>query len=524
MRKTILAMCALLTTLGAYAQKKVFKEVGEGISSQLKVIRQDNTLVGYLAFTELEKTNKDSFNYKITIMDENLNDIGTVNFKNKKLTLQSVAFEQDVICLAYIKSSTYNQEFKTKKEYKKVERTANDELYMQFLSLEGKIINTKDTRLIMQHSTVYVPAAGVGRAKLMSSQALKHGVQLSNIPQKGFACFYGDDEGKNLLIYNTAGEQTWKKKVTEDAEGYRMLVSNQDIFFLCKQYYTYEGSYKVFGFGTADSSVFPTRELKDKQGNPLKVLAFENDPVTGKLYISGNIITKKRMMKFRTAKHLSTGAYAGVFTMNVADAKTGEYKEMYTYWSDKSKANISRKGYFKNERCYTVLEESFRDYDGNTYFVGNSLYRKTNIGGIIASVITAPLIVPPIVILTFGGSERCKVKDPVVIKQDQNGNIAFEKYIPSVRNGFRPASQYYFLYDNNDFSVVNNTETKNNYIIVYEPKNIVIFDVKQNKPVRSIPRKDGNTYTAIYPAKEGHIMVSEFDLKEHSTSLSIEAL
>lgn len=518
MKKSVLAICALLTTLGAVAQKKVFKEVGAGISSQLKVIRQDNTLVGYLAFTELEKTNKDSFNYKITIMDENLNDIGTVNFKNKKLTLQSVAFEQDVICLAYIKSNMYRNEFKNKKEYKKTERVADDELYMQFLSLEGKIINTKDTRLAMSHSALYLPG------KVVSAQALKQGVQLCNIPQKGFACFYGDDNGKNLLVYNTAGEQTWSKKINEKAEGYRMLVSKQDVFFLAKELYTNEGSYKVFGYGTGDSSVFPTHMLKDNLDNPLKVLSFENDPVSGRPYLSGNIINKKRLTRFYTAKHLSTGAYAGLFTLDVANAKSGEYKEVYTYWCDRSKANISRKGYFKQERIYTVFEESFKDYEGNTYFTGNALTRKTNVGGIIASVITAPLIVPPIIILGFGGAQRCKLKDPVVIKQDKDGNIVFQNAIPSIKNRYHPAALHYVYYDNNDFSVVSNADKKSNYIIVYEPKNIVIFDVQENELLRTIPRKDGNTYTSIFPAKEGHIMVSEYNTKERSTSLSIEAL
>jgi hypothetical protein len=35
-------------------------------------------LVGYLAFTRLEQADADSFNYRITIIDENLHDIGAV--------------------------------------------------------------------------------------------------------------------------------------------------------------------------------------------------------------------------------------------------------------------------------------------------------------------------------------------------------------------------------------------------------------------------------------------------------------
>src|ERR1700739_4555158 len=99
----IASLCFFGTVL--HAQTKVFKEVGEDISTQIKAITQDNALVGYLAFTRLEKTDADSFNYRLTIMDENLNDIGTVNFRERNLELQAVSFEQDVLCLGYVESA-----------------------------------------------------------------------------------------------------------------------------------------------------------------------------------------------------------------------------------------------------------------------------------------------------------------------------------------------------------------------------------------------------------------------------------
>src|ERR1700761_9732519 len=78
----------LFAASNAEAQTKVFKEVAEGISSQFELIVQDDKLVGYLGFTQLEQASEDSFNYRISIMDENLNDIGTVNFREQKLSLR----------------------------------------------------------------------------------------------------------------------------------------------------------------------------------------------------------------------------------------------------------------------------------------------------------------------------------------------------------------------------------------------------------------------------------------------------
>ncbi|TWV98696.1 DUF6770 family protein [Chitinophaga pinensis] len=89
--KKITLLLLILSPLLLQAQTKVFKEVHEGISTEFKPIFQNGNLIGYLTFSELERANKDSFNYRIDIMDENLNDLGIVNFKEKKLDLQQVS-------------------------------------------------------------------------------------------------------------------------------------------------------------------------------------------------------------------------------------------------------------------------------------------------------------------------------------------------------------------------------------------------------------------------------------------------
>src|SRR5450432_2299884 len=100
MKKSLFALVLFpLTICTCQAQTKVFKEVGEDMSMQMSAILQDGSLVGYLAFTQLERASADSFNYKITIMDENLNDIGTINFREQKLILKAVCLEQDILCV-----------------------------------------------------------------------------------------------------------------------------------------------------------------------------------------------------------------------------------------------------------------------------------------------------------------------------------------------------------------------------------------------------------------------------------------
>ncbi len=52
----------------------------------------------------------------------------------------------------------------------------------------------------------------------------------------------------------------------------------------------------------------------------------------------------------------------------------------------------------------------------------------------------------------------------------------------------------------------------------------MIYNISQKKIARTVSHKDGQIRTNIYPAKEGYVMVSEYNKKEKYTRLSIEAL
>ena len=95
LKKLPVLIVSLFVVFSLHAQTKVFKEVGEDISTQIRPITQDNALVGYLAFTRLKQADADSFNYRVTIIDENLHDIGAINFRQENLLLDAVAFEQN---------------------------------------------------------------------------------------------------------------------------------------------------------------------------------------------------------------------------------------------------------------------------------------------------------------------------------------------------------------------------------------------------------------------------------------------
>ena len=74
------------------------------------------------------------------------------------------------------------------------------------------------------------------------------------------------------------------------------------------------------------------------------------------------------------------------------------------------------------------------------------------------------------------------------------------------------------------FYKVSNLNTKTDYVIVDDVKDIVIYNLTQKKVMRTISHKDGGSRINIYPAKEGHVMVAEYNKKEKYSRLSIESL
>jgi hypothetical protein len=522
MKKTSFLSIALFTCLNyLQAQTKVFKEVSDEISSEIKIIKQDNNLVGYLAFTRLEKASEDSFNYRISIMDENLNDIGAVNFREESLTLQDIAFEQDVLCIAYIKSNVIGNSY-NRKEYRGVKDNSRNYVMLQFLGLDGKIIKINSIK-----ANINLNASYDQTSKLAASGNLKYPLEIDNIPQIGFACFYGDENGTNLTAYNPAGNQLWQKKVAQEEQFFIMHTTPNDVYLLAKhkEDRAIEGGFELFGYSVKDGSPYERFNLQDRQGNDLKILAFDNDPATGKLFLSGNIIDQYKGNQTSTGSQLSHGPYTGVFTININGPKKTDFAQTYSYWGDGSQGKlISTKGRFSDNDSYALFNQSFRDYDGNTYFTGSALIKKPKWGAIVSSAVLAPLLFPSVFILGASGTTKCKLTDVVLVKQNPKGVLNLDKAVTVQNTGYYRGIVPLVLYNNRSFYRVLNSDTKTNYLVIDDSKDILIYNVNKKTVQRTIPHKDGLIKTNVYPAKEGHVLISEYNKKEKYTRFSIEAL
>lgn len=521
MKQVFIACTLLLSVISSTrAQTRVFKEVGNEISSSIRAITQDDALVGYLVFTELERASKDSFNYKLTIMDENLNDIGMVNFREMKLDLKSVAFEQDVLCLAYLKSNLLGYTYNHRRDKKAAIKSGYLAVYTQFIDLTGKMLKTNTIKVNTNLSGNFDNmSTNIGRG------GMKESLRVSNVNGKGFACFFGDDRGKFLYAYDKNGSQIWQKRVGLEEASYNMLVSGHDVYFLVHHDDPRaEGGYAIQGYGLDDSTTISRVNLKDKKGNPLRVLTFENNPVTGKPFLSGTIINPRRGKGPVIMRSVAKGRYKGLFTLNIDGRGRDSIKPLYNYWEEKNGGFTNSNGRFNHNKSYLTAGPAFKDFSGNTYFVGSAAKRTIATGLVIAEVTTLPLILPPIVLLSGAGTRKFTFRDAMVLKQTPEGVLSLENNIPVAPSRGWAAKIANEGMDNKAYYSIHSPEKKATYLVITEAKNITLYHVDQKKVLRTIPRKDGNIETMIFPAKEGHMLVAEYDRKEKTRKFSIESL
>jgi hypothetical protein len=480
-------------------QTKIFKEVGDEISTQMRAISQDNALVGYLAFTRLEKASEDSFNYRITIMDENLNDIGAVNFRQANLVLQSVSFEANVLCVGYIQTSlTGKQTIRSYNGLQKAEDAASySHILLQFVNLDGKVISTYDREA---HMNVRLEP-GSHHAPVVTGAALKYGMQIKNIPKHGFAFFYGDDQTQRVLVFDEKGVLRHELESPILAERYYLLASGEDIYLLLKQDERVpEGGYTLYDYSARDLRAKNNFDLRDGYENWLKVLSFDIDPASGDAYIAGCIINPKREKQFLTPTDYSFTPYLGLFTLDLGNPQ----KEMHancSYWNNESIPGIAADGLFSNKGFYVRYNTAFKDYSGNTIFAGTAL---TGNG--------------------YVGAAKYKLTDAAFVRQEATGGVALDNSVPCDETKTFGASDLLYQRDKKDYYSVSNPDTKTNYVIIDDEQNIFIYNVNGKKVVRTIPHKDGNVKINVFPAKEGHMMVAEYNKKEKFTRFSIEAL
>jgi hypothetical protein len=526
--KALLPLFVFMGTV-LFAQTRVFKEVEGDIKTELKTIRQDNQLVGYLAFTRLEKASEDSINYRITIMDENLNDLGVINFKDISLKMQGVSYEGDIICIAYLRSPVSLENPKIPREdfdfiIKKQKKDIG--VFFQFITLQGKINN----KLMIPEEIAKFDGATKKSKKGSVQTSLNKTLQLQNVRDKGFVAYYGNGlNGDNTLLYfTTDGKKNWQKKLPE-FDSYVLQTASSGIHLLANPKPVFHSSDVKFpapellSYGYEKGDAAKPLKLKDPKQSDLQVLSYRTNPETGKLNILGLIQNQDRDWYPLTYLQLSKKPYNGLFSIEVNSMEKGGLNAVYTYYGDqKTGTTFDGKGRIVGDKQRILYDNAYMDGNGVSYFAGTRIKRKPKFVAIGLSVITIPTIIVPPMIALFSYT-KFQQSDGQVMVLKKDGTLGLQNPIPVERSKYFNPRSYISLTNPNDFNLAKGISGEDYYLIT-SSANLYIYHAKDDKLVRTIPLKVGKESLNIFPAKEGYFMVEQYNAKDKTTSLSIEAL
>lgn len=508
-------LLSVLTVNFVSAQSKVFREVAGEISSDFRPIIQDNILIGYLSFTKLETVSKDSFSYRISIMDENLNDIGVVNFRENPLVLSGVSFEQDVIVMLYRKETDKSKtDTKSKKITQKDLDNIQDSAFVQFINLEGKIIKTESSKITVERKWVYSKYGNYMNIKVPS-------MQITNLPQMGFLVLTLEKDRQNFIAYNPKGERVWTKQPPKGFDSYGIVAGSKYFYVLGYKgplsNKGTKGNYEVHTYSSNDGKNLDKYELKDKEGSFFNVLNFQIDKSSGNAVLSGTIHkgSDRMMSPGRELKKY----YKGAFVVNFSGSSKSETKPVFSYWSQGQNPEISEDGKLIKANKYISIQQSMSDFEGNRYFAGVLIKKKFKPGLIVAAIplaVIAPYIVP------FLNYVQLSSDQVTILKLNQKGvlenvaNIDARKFVYSKLTASTITGSAYMLFN------VYNPTSKTSYLVISDADNCYLYNLKEGKVTRKIPRKNGDSRLTVLPGKEGSIMISEINSKEKYSKLSIE--
>lgn len=480
MKKNLVIITLIAFNLYTQAQSKVFKEIAGSVKTDFNEIKESGSVIGYLSLIQIEKTDADSFNYEIKLLDENLNDIGETKFKEIDLDLQSVAYENNILCLSFIKY---------KKEKVKRKERFNSSYAQYFINLEGEFVNKHE----------------IAVTKGSSEQARN-----INVPTKGFIVFLKDKDGNKLVGYDNEGKLKWEHGIGSIEPG------------------TLQATSSIFGFHNSGDNNFmfydvddPKKKAKVSPKTPEEMnytlLSLQN--INNRLVYAG---TLRPAANYKQMRNLRKGMDKGLFALEVEGLDKSKIRERVTYWGD-GNSDLLRTNttYRSDKKNQAIFANAVTDKDGNVYFFSTNLERRVRVGFIAANTILLPTVIFP-VIFSSAGYNKYYYKNGSVLMMDPKNKIRIYDEVETERSG-KLFAQDYFGEARPYVMSASNSETSESHFVIRESNEYKIYNIK-NKKIKSFPASKKGIETSVFPGKDGHILVLERNSALKETKLSIVAL
>lgn len=354
--KSTLPLLLALISFGSFAQSKEFENVIDVEVRSTVEITNNKQIVGYAFFYKMDKMKKAAM-YRLTILDENLKEIGSNEFEGpKNLQLKRAVYESDLILLSF------NDEAK-KDGYAR---------FVKVYDLKGK------EKGLVPYDPDKVKKGMFGAAIAEQMEAIYDGTD--NVEGKGFVTVYQSKAktgGVDLQMIGLNGKLAWEKSYTAD-KGDRT-----DLYLLG----TTANTILLFemdrsGIMSRDATIFlvglSAADGKELFKKPLNIKGLSYEPMLIKKTNDGKIkiisSTADAGDKFGTAK-------PNGFSIGELNDQTGEITTIkdFNFLNDLGNV-LDMKNENKSEDGYIKAHDILLMPDGGVVMVGE-FFRKTVSGG-----------------------------------------------------------------------------------------------------------------------------------------------
>jgi hypothetical protein len=417
MKKSSLLFLTLILSVTIFAQSKIFENVLEVELQSSVEITNNKQIVGYALFYKIDKMKKSAL-YRLSILDENLKEIGSNEFEGgREMVLRRAVYESNNILLS----------FYDKDKYEDYER------FVKVFDLKGKLKGT------ISYDPEKVKKGMFGAAVAAQMETIYEGTE--NIEGKGFVTLYQSKAktgGVDIQMIDNNGKLKWEKNISAD-KGDRT-----DLYLLG----TTTNTVLLFQMDRGsimarDASIFlvglNATDGKDLFKKPLDINDITYEPVLIKNSTDGKLKIVSTMAnaeaKFASAKPIG-------FSIGDLNDRTGEIKTIKDFrFSEELSSVLDMKNASKSEDGYIKAHNILLMQDGSMVMVGEFFRKTVSAGGMALKLLSRGQ----------ASAAQATIEDMFLLRIDNNLKaVALEKIEKSQRKSFH-AFRWYSHWFNGSF-------------------------------------------------------------------------
>ncbi len=506
MKKTTLALLAILFAFTGFSQSKVLENVMEIEVKSAVDITNNKQIVGYAFFYKIDKMKKSAL-YRLAILDENLKEIGSNEFEGAKdLELRRAVYESNHILLSFFDKA----------------KTDGYEKFVKVFDLKGKETGTTS------YDPERVKKGMFGAAIAAQMETIYEGTE--NVEGKGFVTVYQSKAktgGVDVQMIDINGRLKWEKNITADkgdrADLYLLgTTPNTILLFEMDRGSAMARDAEIYLVGLSTDN---GKELFKK---PLDINGLTYEPMLIKKSTDGKlkIVSTIANAEAKFAKAKPTG-----FSISDLNDLTGEIKIIkdFSYANDLSSV-LEMKNDSKSEDGYIKAHDILLMQDGSMVLVGEFFRKTVSAGGMALKLLSrgnasaAQATIEDMFLLRIDNS--LKPKSLEKIEKDK-------ERVPMPTDGLSIGLMARLLTYGHDFGYLYTDEGldgRTKTVLAkgsfgeekYGTVAITVDEKKGYTTKRFSLEKEKNVYYRVFRSKPGYVMIMKYNSKAKQVTVNLE--